>query len=476
MSRFTEMPRRAASGAMNFINPRQKAGRIPLTRTVLVLQLIGALVFVGYTLVKKDIRLPFSPEPYLVDVVLPDGAGLDPGKEPLAGVAGAAAGRVVGVEQRDGQAVATLRLEPELRGKIFADATASLRPINVLQVLNVNILPGDPASGPLPEGQEIPPDRTDVFVDIDELTSVLDADTQAQVQILISEAANALRDREPELRKIIGELADLSDAATPLARALNQRRELLAALTDDLDTVFSTLGERGVQLAEISRLGRETLEVSAEREPELTAATRLLAPTLLEARSTLAGGRELASSLVPALDQVLPVTDRLQPAADEVLDLIPRADGFLDTASAFVRDGARPLSLFEQGTRGLGGRVRRDLIPAIDKFGSTIGALDKFKGGIAQTADLWSRAFSQNNNLGTYTQVLFGNGEMTPEGLGLEPADARSRGRKPARMHRLVAKALELACEENIAACVMRVKLPGLPAEPLLRERRGGGA
>ena len=45
-----------------------------------------------------------------------------------------------------GEVASATALQPiqELEGKVFADATASLRPINVLQVLNVNIHPGDP--------------------------------------------------------------------------------------------------------------------------------------------------------------------------------------------------------------------------------------------------------------------------------------------------------------------------------------------
>ena len=80
-------------------NPKLKAGRIPYGRTTLALLTVGALVFVGYTLAKKEIRLPFSPEPYYVKVILPDAAGLDPSKEPAAGVAGASAGRVVDVRR-----------------------------------------------------------------------------------------------------------------------------------------------------------------------------------------------------------------------------------------------------------------------------------------------------------------------------------------------------------------------------------------
>lgn len=470
VERVVSAPGRFLRGAWGFVNPKLKAGRIPYGRTTFLLMLIGAVVFVGYTLAKKEIRLPFSPDPYYVEVVLPDAAGLDPSKEPAAGVAGASAGRVTEVRYEDGQAIATLRLDPELEGKIFADATASLRPINVLQVLIVNIDPGNPASGPLPDGQQITSDRTDTFVHIDELTSILDADTQAQVQILIQEAATALKGREPELRRILAEVGELTETSLPLAASLRERRELLTDLTANLDVVFTTLGQRGSQLGEVLAAGNRVLSVTANREDELAEATRLLAPTVLEAQRSLASGRRLAVPLNSTLDELLPVADQLQPAADKTLALIPQANDFLDLGEELVQDATRPIELFEEGTRGLADRVERDLIPAVAKFDETISALDKYKGGIAQTADLWSGAFSTVGNGGAYSQIYFGNAELTPEGLGLGGAAAEARGKdgeRPSKLAAMLAKTLEMTCRQtNVAACGLRFAIPELPSEP----------
>ena len=460
----------------NFVNPQLKAGRIPFARTVLVLQAAAALVFVGYTLIKKDIKLPFSSEPYLVEVIVPDAAGLDPSKEPAAGVSGAQQGRVIAVREEGGQAIATLRFPSDMEGKIFADATAELRPLNVLQILIVNVDPGDPASGPLPEGQPIEADRTTSFVHIDELTEILDADTQAQVRILISEAATALRGREPELRRIFGELGELTDTAEPIAEALDERRRLLTRLVDNLDVVFTTLGQRGSQLAETIDAGSRTLAVTTAREGELAAAVRRLAPTTIAARDALAKTRALAEPLVPALDQLLPVLPQLEPASEQITALIPEASEFLTVAEQLADEGAEPVRLFRDGTKGLADRVKRDLIPAISNFGTTIDALDKYKGGIAQTADLWSGAFSQIANNGPYTQVWFGGGEITPEGLGLGPAAARARQGRPTRLAMMLAEALELNCREtNPAGCLFRFGLEGLPEEPVLAPEKGSG-
>ena len=486
--RPSTLPGRVLTGLKEFVDPSLKAGRIPFTRTVLILQLIAALIFVGYTLVKKQIRLPLSPEPYLVQVVLPDAAGLDPSKEPTAGVAGAAAGRVVDVVEEDGRALVTLRLDPDLRGKIFDDATASVRPINVLQVLVVNINPGTPRDedgdgspdNQLADDEPIPASRTDTFVHIDQLTSVLDADTQAQVRTLISEAATALggKGQPRRLREILGRLGRLTDTATPLAKALDERRVLITQLVDHLDVVFGTLAERGDQLARAIHAGSDTLAVTAARETELAAATRLLAPVLQEAERSLVAGSALATPLNSALDELNPVAGNLEPAAVKLGELVPEGQELLGLFEQLVRDGRRPVRLFEAGTRGLGRRIATDVTPAVGKFAATAAALDKFKGGIAQTADLWTGAFSTHANNGPYSQIYVNNFEFTPEGFGLPAAAARSRGGEPSRLSVMLAQALERTCrDDSLAACALRFSLPLLPEEPFIapeRSRKAG--
>ena len=129
---------------------------------MLVLQLIAALVFVGYTLIKKEIQLPVQLRALLRRR---DRFPTPPGLDPAQG-AGRRRRRRVGRAGSSRSARRAARRSrrcgstPSCEGKIFADATASLRPINVLQMLIVNIDPGDPATGPLPEGQPIAADRT----------------------------------------------------------------------------------------------------------------------------------------------------------------------------------------------------------------------------------------------------------------------------------------------------------------------------
>jgi len=477
LKNLATLPARFVRSAWRFVDPKLKVGRIPFARTALLIQLAAAILFVGYTLTKKDTQLPFTEEPYEVRVMLDDAQGLTPEKEPAAGIAGVNNGKVTATEvAENGQAEVTLRFDAEMRGRIFADATAFVRPTSALQTLIVNVDPGTPEAGPLPEGEVIGAGDTTSSVHIDELTGLLNADTQAQTQILISEASAALKGREPELRKILSELGRLTDSATPIAEALAERRRLLVRLTDNMDVLFTTLGQRGTQLASAIEAGSDTLAVTSARESELSEATRQLAPTLTETSRALSSTRTLAESLVPALDEVLPVATQVQPAASQFREVLPKLDGLVTSADGLVRDGAKPVRLFSDGLRGLASRIRGDQIPALRELAGLVDLLFEYRFGLLQFAETISGVSSNNRNAGPYAQFAIVDAESTPAGFGFPARAARSRSGEPSKLDDTLAAALEKTCvESNSAACVLRFGIPGLPNDPALgaNERAG---
>ncbi|MDQ3730225.1 MAG: MlaD family protein [Actinomycetota bacterium] len=476
LRKFATAPARFARSAWRFVDPKLKVGRIPFARTALLIQLAAALLFVGYTLTKKGTQLPFSEEPYEVQVMLDDAQGLNPAKEPAAGVAGVNNGKVTQAEVApNGQALVTLRFDPEMRGKIFADATAFVRPTSVLQTLIVNVDPGTREAGPLPDEEVIGAADTRSSVHIDELTGLLNADTQAQTQVLISEAATALKGREPELRQILAELGRLTDSATPIAQALADRRRLLTKLTDNMDALFTTLAQRGTQLAGAIEAGSHTLAVTASREAELAEASRQLGPTLTETTRALGSTRELASSLNPALDEVLPVADEVGPAATQLRGLLPKLDDLVTTAGGLVDDGRKPVALFSDGLRGISERIKSDQVPALVELVDLVNLLFDYRFGFVQFAETISSATSMNRNAGPFAQFAVVNAEMSPEGLGLPASAARSSNGEPSRLETKLSAALEATCAQNPAACLLRFRIPGLPEEPVLDQVRKGG-
>ncbi len=466
MKRVLTAPIRFLGALGQFANPRLKAGRVPLGRSVIVVQLVVALIFVGYTLTKKSIRLPFASKPYTVQLVFAEAKGLDKYDQPAAGIAGAYAGQVTEVHYEDGRAVATLTLDPSVRGKIFSDASAALRPASAIQNLLVNVDPGSPEAGPLPEGTRIPQSQTSSYVAIDELTSVLDTDTQAYVQILIDEIQRALDGVEGDFRVALEKLGEIADSATPISRALAERRKLLTRVTDNLDEIFTTLAIRGDELGEVIDAGATTLEVTAARETELARAIRELAPLVVEADRSLAATTSLAQELLPALDQIVPAADSLPAAAAELRGLVPIADRVFEQVGVLVEKGQYPLELFVEGTRGINRRLQAQ-IPVVQDLTYRARLLDRYKDGMVQFADTWSGAFSVNDNLGPYGQVAGLKLESPrPENFGLQDASASVAGAES--LNETLAIVLENVClTEGGLACMARFATPGLEDEPV---------
>jgi phospholipid/cholesterol/gamma-HCH transport system substrate-binding protein len=465
MRRLLSLPVAAGRLIWGFVHPTRTAGRVPLGRFVIALQLVAALVFVAYTLEKKSIRVPGMAEPYEIEVLFADSQGLDQLDEPGAAVAGMPLGRVSDVRYSDGRSLVTLRLDPEVRGKVFADASAVIRPGSAIQNLVVNVHPGTPAAGPLPEGEPISAARTQPFVTIDELTGVLDADTRAYVSILLAEAEQGLHGGGGEVRRALGRLGRMTQTAAPVARALATRRRLLTRLVSDLDVIFTVLGERGGQLASAIDAGARTLEVTAGREAELAGLVDELGPTLSAAGDSLASVRRLSATLEPALRRLLPAARPLGTGLGKGRRLLTEAGELTATFRSLVDTGARPLALMLEGTAGLDSRLQ-DQVESARDLSALVRRLDRYKGGLPQLADTLSGAFSVNDTGGPYGQVdVLSIDVPRPEDLGFEPADARERHGEPSLVDAKLGQALERLCRRRGGyACVLRAGIPGLPA------------
>lgn len=435
--------------------------KVPLGRLAIAAQIAGALLFLGYTLAKKDIQLPFADSPYEVEVIFPDAKGLDPADGPSAAVAGSPLGKVSEVRYENGRAVATLELDSDVEGKIFADATARVRPASALQNLLVNVDPGTPESGPLPDGEPIPPERTEAFVAIDDVTSALDADTQAYVQILLAEAARALDGRAGSLRSSLAGLGRLTGTARPLADALADRRTMLTRLVGQLDEIFSAVSRRGDQLGRAVDAGSRTLAVTSSRSEELTALTAELAPVTEELQRSLGATRRVTDSLAPTLGRISTASEQLPAATRELRALIPEVNRFLGPTGQLVDEGAAPLRLLVAGTAGLPTRIE-ELIPTAQDLAYRAQLLDRYKGGVAQLSDTFSGVFSVSDGGGIYGQVdVLGIEPLRPENFGF-PASTRAGSPRSDRMYALWNTALEQRCAQGtLAACTMLLLPPG---------------
>lgn len=460
---------------------------MPMARAALVALIIAAVISVGYTLRKIDVSIPFTASHYVVKIEFENGAGLDGSDHPLATVAGTVQGRVVDVELVDGKAVATLELETDVEGKVFKDATAVLRPIGAIPVLSVNVDPGDPAQGALPDGGTITAEKTQTYVASDQVLSVLDADTRAYIQVLIGQSDVALDGRGGDLERMIRQLAPMTAATKRVAEAEADRRELIVDLVGDLETISTTLAARRDQLARVVDSGSQVLNVTAARSPELAQVMRELPETVESAQETLRRVRALAGPLSEAMDGALPALDelpeglrelrRLTPDAKDLLADVEELEAIGKTELPKIRDFASKL-----GTAAVEGR------PSVEAAARTVDTLSNYSDGVAQLGDLVSGAVSTNDVNGAMARAIISAVEPAkPENFGFDrlpegtsttraraASSAKSTKQQQQEMHEGLAELLDARCATDRVACILRAVTPGLPGnENLLPEDQG---
>jgi phospholipid/cholesterol/gamma-HCH transport system substrate-binding protein len=423
---------------------------------VIGIEFVLAIGFLGYLLWHEGVRPPLIDQGFEIQVEFAAAAGLSSDSHAQATVAGVPEGQVTDVRYENGLAVATLRLDGDADGLVHQGATAQIVSRSALQDLLVDVQPG-PADAPaLGDGDVIPPARTLSTVGPDRLVGVLDADTRAQVQVLVGQLAAGLKGRSPELRTDLSDLSTLVDSTSRVTGALAERRELLARLTRDLDMIFGTLGERDQQLAGVVDAGRRTVSVTAARDRELASAMRQLPATLTGAGTALNAVDSLSTPLEPALTELRPFARRMPGALRRFRRFLPSGSRLLDDFDTLttqgngpVRDAARALQELGPAATGLRSPTQK-LLPSLQ-------AIDRNKNGIGEVGDHFSGVFSTNDANGPILRGLGFFEPINPEDLGFAAGDG-------ADAKDAAAKALTQAClGVNSLACLVRYLVPGLP-------------
>lgn len=453
-----------------------------MARPALIALLIAAITAVGYTLRKLDVSLPFTAQHYTVKVEFETAAGLDGDDNPLATVAGTKQGRVVDVELVDGKAIATLELEPHVDGKVFQDASAVLRPIGAIPVLSVNVNPGTPARGKLPDGGTIRAERSSTYVAPDQVLSVLDPDTRAYLQVLVGQADEALDGRGGDLEKAVRQLAPMSSSLRRVAEAAEDRRRLIRQMVGDIAEISEVLARRRDQLARAVDSGGDVLRVTSARQAELAAVMQDLPETVEQAQRTLRRVRALATPLNEALDGTLPALDQLPGGLRELRKLTPQARRLMADVEALEKTGRKQLPAIRKFTSQLGSAAVEGR-PSVEAAARTVDTLAQYGDGVAQLGDLVSGVASTNDINGVMTRAIITAVEPAkPENFGFDQvpegataAQARSlRSRQRKELEEGLAKLLQARCADDRIACVLRAVTPGLPGNEKL-ERKGGG-
>jgi phospholipid/cholesterol/gamma-HCH transport system substrate-binding protein len=316
--------------------------------TVLATVALGAACLIGALVVSGNVPGKDSTR---VQALTPTAASLAPGAQVV--MAGVQVGRVADVELRDVGTVIDLDIEDQRVLPLPEDSTVAVRSRTAIGENYVAIARGR-SDEPLSDDQPLTPSRDDEYVDVDQILSVLQGETQQRARDFMRSSGEALRGRGDALNRTLRGTTDFITSSAPVLTSLAEDRGHVAALVRRLGELADAVSERDAAVHSVVGDGVVTFRALASRDDAVRAALAELAPTLRDLRGTadaLRGASLVATPVLrdagAAVKALTPAVRRLRPTAQtgrQLVRSLDRAIGPLTTTLTRLRTTAPELS------------------------------------------------------------------------------------------------------------------------------------
>jgi phospholipid/cholesterol/gamma-HCH transport system substrate-binding protein len=301
---------------------------------------IAVLIMVGlvatYIIVEQQrLRIPIlQSKPFELKAEFSSAQAVVPGQGQTINVAGVEVGQVEDVQLENGVAVVTFGIDRQFL-PIYKNATVLLRPRTGLQDMFFQLDPGTKSAGVIPDGGTIPTKNTAPDVNIDEILSALDGDTQAYLRLLLIGAGQGLKGQGQNLGKLFGSLGPLNRDLDRLNSMVAQRRHELADLVHNLGVLTKTIGQHKGDVTSFVKANNAALSAIGAQDPNVQRALSLLPSTLSTATTTFGKVNGLAHELGPAFNSLRPFARHL-----DALNTSVRQTAIADTP--IIKNQIRP--------------------------------------------------------------------------------------------------------------------------------------
>ena len=278
---------------------------------------------------------------YQVQAVVPDALGLAVHADVRQ--AGVRIGEIAEVRERGNTSALLLELDGEHQ-PVYRDARVLVRTKTVAGETYLELDPGRPAAGALPDGGLLPIDRAQEATQIDEILSVLDARRRRQLQRALDGLGRGLDHNGDDLNRLLESSSGVTEYGSPVADVLAQERQHVASLVDSFGRVTRALGDRRDAIRLLVRRSRIAAEAVAARDDQLRATVAELPPFLRQSRATatrLMGFSTAATPVVRdlrlAVQDLVPAVEDLRPAAIAGRRTMRELDRFAVAAAPVLR-------------------------------------------------------------------------------------------------------------------------------------------
>ena len=302
--------------------------------------LILAIGVSSYILSHQRVTLPgwvpgIGKDFYVFNGNFETGQAVTPGQGQTVNVAGVNVGEISRVDLVNGVAKLQMKLS-DADVHVYKDATMLLRPKTGLKDMTVELNPGHPQAGRLPENGTIPISRTDPDVNLDEFLSALDDDTRSWLVSLVTNAGQGLKGRGNDFGRLLKTAGPTARSLERINGGLAERRDNIRRVMHNFSLVAEELGSKDDDLARFVNTNGAVLRILARQEGNLQATIRELPGALRATRVGLGKTGALADQLGPALRDLEPGARAFAPAQRGLRV-------FFRQTTPVIRDSVRPL-------------------------------------------------------------------------------------------------------------------------------------
>jgi phospholipid/cholesterol/gamma-HCH transport system substrate-binding protein len=301
---------------------------------------IAVLIVVGlvatYIIVQQQrLRIPIlESKPFELNAEFSSAQAVVPGQGQTINVAGVEVGQVDDVHLENGRAVVTFGIDRQYL-PIYKDATILIRPRTGLRDMFFQLDPGTKSSGVIPDGGTVPLSNTAPDVNLDEILSALDGDTQAYLRLLLIGAGQGLKGEGQNLGKVLASLGPINRDLDRLNSMVAQRRHELADLVHNLSVLTKEIGRHKGDVTSFIEANNDALSAIGAQDQNVQRATALLPSTLSTATDTFGKVHGLANQLGPAFNSLRPFARHLNAMNASVRELA-------DSATPTIKNQIRP--------------------------------------------------------------------------------------------------------------------------------------
>lgn len=339
--------------------------RAPSTTQLLVitgfaLSCFGILLFLWVTFGGPT---PFRAKTYEVKIPFDEATQL--AEQSDVRISGVNVGKVqsIALAPNGRQALATVNIDDQY-APLPKSTRAILRTKTLLGETYIELTPGSRDVPELADGGTLSEANLAQSVQLDEIFRTFNAETRADFQGWMQEAAVAINGQGQNLSYALGGLEPTFTELDRLFRVLDSQRLAVGQLFRNGATTFQALRGREGELANLIRSSNAVFQTTARRDRDIEALFRAFPTFLDESRLTLDRLKGFSQNADPLMKQLVPAAEQLSPTLIALSKLAPESKAFFEGLGPVIKRAPAGFAAFR--------KIFRDQFPpllrAVDPF------------------------------------------------------------------------------------------------------------